>query len=80
MKPTKGSMTVGLTPAQWEELCVSKQRLFVRAAFYLGMPYNFIQNRCKYDAHEEERNETIETAIELGMNDKDQVFILQRNS
>lgn len=71
-------MTIGLTPEQWEELCVSKHRTFVRAAFYLGLPYNFIQNRCKYDAHEGERKETIDTALELGMNDKDQVFILQR--
>lgn len=79
MKPTKGSMTIGLTPIQWEELCVDKQREFVRAAFYLGLSYNFIQNRCKYNAHEEERKETIETALELGMDDKDQVFILKRN-
>lgn len=76
--PIRGAMKIGLSPDQWTELNVSEQRLFVRAAFFLGMPYNYIQNRCRYEAHEYERHELIESALELGMREDDNVFILQR--
>lgn len=76
--PVRGAMRIGLTPAQWTELNVSEQKLFVRSAFYLGLPYTYIQNRCKCKAHEAERDETIESAHEMGMREDDRVFILQR--
>lgn len=70
-------MQVLLTPAQWEELRVEDNELFVTSAFYLALPYTYIAHRVKYKMFDEERQSVIESAQELGLTERDKVIKLQ---
>lgn len=64
-------MRIVLTPFQWKQLNADTQMEFLRAAFFLGMNYMYIQNRCVHECHEEERRAVIATANELGLSATD---------
>lgn len=64
-------MRVILSPSQWKELRVEQEPEFVRAAFYLGYSMLYIINNVGYVSSLEEREDIIQTAKELGMNDED---------
>lgn len=76
MKYIRPALRVILTKEQWLQLNVAKHREFVRAAFYLGLPYEFIRLKANDPGYDEERCNTIETALEMGMSDDDEVYIV----
>lgn len=63
-------MNVYLSGEQAKELGLPDSYEYVRSAFYLGLPYLLIMNRCHGRCHQEERDETVERAYELGMNEE----------
>lgn len=69
-------MQVLLTRHQWRELKMPEYSLFVRSAFYLGLPYLYIQTRVASPSFDEDRLSVIESAEELGMTDKDKVLLM----
>lgn len=76
MTNSRKHMFVVLTRDQWRELRVTEHKTFVRAAFYLGLPYTYIQTRVSAGSYFEDRANAIESALELGMNDDDKVVIM----
>lgn len=67
-------MKIVLTPFQWNELNADGEYEFVRSAFYLGMNYAYIQDRCKARAHSEERLTVIDTAEQFGIRESDVII------
>jgi hypothetical protein len=69
-------MSVLLTRDQWDELRVADYEEFVTAAFYLGLPYTYIQTRVRDVAYQDDRTEVIESAKELGLCPADRVLLI----
>lgn len=69
-------MIVYLTASQWKELKVDKNLEFVRAAFYLALPYTYIAHRVRFVSFEADRNSVIESAHDLGITPEDKIVLL----
>lgn len=71
-------LRVLLTHLQWSELRVDDHKEFVRAAFYLGLPYEYIFTRVSSKGFAEERESVVESAKELGFCENDNVYKVRK--